>query len=144
MDNIDFLQKILMSEAEYWIVAKADEYYHGKGARNPDDIIFIAIPRGTRRGLKYEDILLQDIEKLKSAPIDTNVFLNSDYAPFQIGQTLYSVYQGFPIETSIRRVFEQVLSVKYDSLYKYQELYDLIADEVKSKTETPTLQPAQQ
>lgn len=121
--HIDFLKQVLMSNAEYWIVAKKDwvrEY--GGDRRLPDQIMFISIPQNIRRGLMPDEILLNDIEKLHRSEIVCNIFINSDYPPFQFGQTLSNVYMGYPVTSNIKQFVIDALQLKSDSIYDYAEL----------------------
>jgi hypothetical protein len=123
--NIDFIKEILTSTAEYWIVARKTEYRdYMKMKRGEDHIIFIAIPKDIKRGLKYEEITLQEVEKLHRAYMEQNIFINTDYPPFQQYITFKDVYRGFPIEHNIKEFMLKALALKSNELYKYKELLE--------------------
>ena len=112
-----------MSTAEYWIVARkteANEY--GRLVRKEDQIIFIAIPKDIKRGLKYEEITLQEVEKLHRSYVDQNIFINCDYPPFQNYISFHDIYKGYPIEHKIKEFMLKALELKSNELYKYKDL----------------------
>ena len=124
--NIDFIKEILMSTAEYWIVAKKTEYReYFETKRGEDQIVFIAIPKDIKRGLKYEEITLQEVEKLHNAYIEQNIFINTDYPPFQQYITFRDVYKGYPVEHKIKEFMLKALELKSGELYKYKELIEV-------------------
>ena len=118
--NIDFIKEILMSTAEYWIVAKKTEY-----KRDKDQIVFIAIPKDIKRGLKYEEITLQEVEKLHWACIEQNIFINTDYPPFQQYITFGDMYKGYPIEHKTKEFLLKALDLKSNELYEYKALIEV-------------------
>ena len=123
--NIDFIKEVLMSTSEYWIVAKKTDHRSGfELKRREDQIIFIAIPKDIKRGLKYEEITLQEMEKLHNAYIEQNVFINTDYPPFQQYITLRDVYNGYPIEYNIKEFMLKALALKSNELYNYKALIE--------------------
>ena len=123
MDNIDFLKEVLMSVSEYWIVSKENEATeYGEFKRIDDDIILISIPQNIRRGLKYEEITLQEIENLRDSYCDQNIFFTNDYPPFQTGQTFYHIYKGYPVEKDIKQFVINALPLKSCDLFDYKEL----------------------
>lgn len=124
--NIDFIKEILTSTAEYWIVAKKTEYREHFETKEgcKDLIVFIAIPKDIKRGLKYEEITLQEVEKLHSAYIEQNIFINTDFPPFQRGVTFSDMYKGYPIEYKIKEFLLKALDLKSDKLYEYKTLIE--------------------
>lgn len=123
--NIDFIKEILMSTAEYWIVAKKTEYReYFETKRGKDQIVFIAIPKNIKRGLKYEEITLQEVEKLHSAYIEQNIYINTDFPPFQQFLTFSDMYKGYPIEYKIKEFLLKALDLKSDKLYEYKTLIE--------------------
>lgn len=123
MKNVDFLKEVLMSDAEYWVVAQevtAQEY--GKSVRRKDHIMFIAIPKGIKRGLKYEEITLQELEKLKNSYCEQNIYINTDYPPFQSYVSFYHIYRGFPVTNKIKQFMLDALALGSDEIWKYKEL----------------------
>ena len=123
--NIDFIKEILMSTAEYWIVAKKTEYRDCfETKRGKDQIVFISIPKDIKRDLKYEEITLQEVEKLHNAYIEQNIFLNTDYPPFQQFITFRDMYKGYPVEYKIKEFVSKALDLKSDELYEYKVLIE--------------------
>ena len=124
--NIDFIKEILMSTAEYWIVARKTEYReYFETKRGKDQIVFIAIPKDIKRGLKYEEITLQEVEKLHNAYIEQNILINTDYPPFQQGITFRDMYKGYPIEYKIKEFMLKALDLKSNELYEYKALIEV-------------------
>ena len=124
--NIEFIKEILMSTAEYWIVAKKTEYReYFETKRGKDQIVFIAIPKEIKRGLKYEEITLQEVEKLHNAYIEHNIFINTDYPPFQQYITFRDMYKGYPIEYKIKDFMLKALELKSNELYEYKALIEV-------------------
>lgn len=122
MKHIDFLKEILMSEWEYWVVARmqyVNEY--GKMKRIDDDILIIAIPYNVRRGLAYENIMLTDLEKLSRVELN-NIFITRNFPPFQQGVTMYDIYVGYPIKKNIHEFMVNALSLKTKNIYDYKAL----------------------
>lgn len=121
--NINFIKEVLMSKAEYWIVAKETSYREGfTTKRGTDHILFIAIPKGIRRGLTHEEITLQDVEKLNNSYVDQNIFINTDYPPFQDFTSFKEIYRGYPVEHDIKNFVIKALELKSDDIYKYKDL----------------------
>ena len=115
-----------MSTAEYWIVAKKTEYReYFETKRGKDQIVLIAIPKDIKRGLKYEEITLQEVEKLHSAYIDQNIFINTDNPPFQQHITFSDMYKGYPIEHNIKEFMLKALDLKSNELYEYKALIEV-------------------
>ena len=115
-----------MSTSEYWIVAKRTEYReYFETKRGKDQIVFIAIPKEIKRGLKYEEITLQEVEKLHSAYIEQNIFINTDYPPFQQHITFRDMYKGYPIDYKIKDFMLKALELKSDELYEYKALIEV-------------------
>lgn len=139
MDNIDFLTKILVNgENEYWVVAKKDYVnQYGSIKRLPDQIIMLCIPHNIQRGLSREEIKLVDLERLKNVSIDCNVFLNTEYSPFQLGQTFYEIYNGFPITCKPKDFLIEALALKSDNIYDYQDLIVKLNSQAENKNEKP-------
>ena len=124
--NIDFIKEILMSTAEYWIVAKETEYReYFENKRDKDQIVFIAIPNNIKRGLKYEEITLQEVEKMYRAYIEKNIFINTDFPPFQQCITFSDMYKGYPVEYKIKEFMLKALDLKSDELYDYKALIEV-------------------
>ena len=125
--NIDFIKEILMSTAEFWIVAKKTEYIeYFETKRDKDQIVFIAIPKDIKRGLKYEEITLQEVEKLHWACIEQNIFINTDYPPFQQYITFGDMYKGYPIEHKTKEFLLKALDLKSNELYEYKALIEVV------------------
>ena len=115
-----------MSTAEYWIVAKKTEYRDCfETKRGKDQIVFISIPKDIKRGLKYEEITLQEVEKLHNAYIEQNIFINTDYPPFQQYITFRDIYKGYPIEYKIKEFMLKALDLKSSELYEYKALIEV-------------------
>ena len=124
--NIDFLKEVLMSKSEYWIVAKKVEYYNmGRLERENDHIMFIAIPKEIRRGLIYEEITLKDIEVLNRSYVEQNVFINTDYPPFQNYISFSDIYKGYPIDSRINDFFRAAMDLHSDEIFDYKKLISL-------------------
>ena len=127
--NIDFLKEVLMSKSEYWIVAKKVEYNDmGRNKRAKDHIMFIAIPKETRRGLTYEEITLKDIEALNRSYVEQNVFINVNYPPFQNYISFSDIYKGYPIDSKINDFFRAAMDLHSDELFHYKELISVEAE----------------
>jgi len=121
--EINFLKKVLMSNADYWVVAKRNSYRNfAKWKQGEDSIMLVSFP-GIEVNLKYEEITLKHIEDLYKAKLDFNIFLNEDYPPFQFGQSLYDVYDGFPLEnTPVKKFLIAALQLGSNLLYEYEDL----------------------
>ena len=121
MENINFLKQILMSRSEYWVVAKKCEATNrGEYVRLTDDILFISIPQNIRRGLKYEDVTLKDLDTLVNSSCDQNIYLTGKYPPFQLNQTFYHFYKGYPIKRDIKQFIIAALSSKSTDILDYK------------------------
>jgi hypothetical protein len=126
MDNLDFLKQILTSGCEYWIAAKKEsEMVYGSLKRQPDSIWVIAIPMEENLHIpkKEEEILLRDIERLRSLPVH-NIAISENYPPFQHGQTLYNFYLGFPIKENIKQFVIKALQLGSSIIYDYVPLLE--------------------
>lgn len=124
MDNIDFLSEILTSSEEYWCVAKKIEYRaFAEDKRGPDEIFFIAIPLGTRRGIDKKDILLSDLENLRRCEV-SNIPLSKSYAPFQQGITMWNMYRGFSVGGDPRKFLKAALEIESNNIDDYTKLLE--------------------
>lgn len=122
MDNLNFLKKLITTDNDYWIVAMKNE--DGRGERYKDSIMFISLPYGRKIYSNEKEILLSDIEELRRSCVN-NIFLNESYPPFQIGQDLYNVYIGFPVEfdgRDAKQVLIEALNVNSTSIADYREI----------------------
>lgn len=117
MKHIDFLKEVLMSDAEYWIVAKNDY-----GGDEKDSIMLVSIPQSIKRGMKYEEIKLQDLEKLANASCDMNIFMAPKYPPFQMCIRYSEIYVGFPIKDGVREFMVDALALGTSDIYDYKRL----------------------
>lgn len=123
--NIDFIKKVLMSTAEYWIVAKARRYSEGLTIkRDTDDIMLIAIPKDIKRGLRYEEITLQEVEKLSCSYVEQNISINSDYSPFQNFIQFNGIYSGYPVEYNVKEFMIKALQLKSNDIHDYKDLIE--------------------
>ena len=118
MDNLRFLTEILMSDAEYWVALKVDEWSSGKHDKS---VWLISINPKIRRGLKKDEILLTDLEALRSSE-PSNISLSNSYAPFQLGISMYNFTQGYPITTDVRQFLIDALALQSQDIYDYQSL----------------------
>ena len=121
--EIDFLKKVLMSTAEYWIVAKivtAREFC--KNVRKADQIIFICIPKEIKTGIAYEDITLKAIENLYNTYIEQNIYINANYPPFQSCLLFSDLYEGYPVECKIKEFMLKALELKSNQIFNYKDL----------------------
>ncbi len=101
MDNLDFIQEILSSKDEYWIVAQATNHSeYGQMKCGYDNILLIALPRSIDRKTTIEDLTLKKVKELLNTQVDTNITLSSEEAPFQYGYRIKDFYRGFPINFS--------------------------------------------
>ena len=123
MKNLDLLKQVLTSTAEYWIVAKmCESREYMKMKRDTDQILLILIPTDIRRGLKYEEITLSDLEKLNNSYVNQNIFINTDYPPFQQWISFSSLYSGCPVECDVKQFMIDAIALKSDELYDYKSL----------------------
>lgn len=134
MDNLDVIKQILMSETDYWLIAKKNYVRrYGQSERIKDQILFVSFPRTIPRGLKYEEITLKHIELFNSLYLDCNIFLNEPYAPFQIGTGFRDVWKIVPIEVEQKKFLIEALNKTEGDIFDYEKLYN----ELKSKVEVP-------
>lgn len=130
MNNINFLSKILSTDHEYWIVAKKNEYNTiARQGRDKDTIIYLTIPKNIERNIKYDEIKLVDLERLQKANMDCNIFLNESYPPFQIGQSFYDIFDGYPVERNQKQLLIKALELESDNLWDYKKLIDEVCKE---------------
>jgi len=125
MDNIDLLKEILMTDFEYWIVAKKEFTSRlGEMSREPDQILLISIPPEIKRGLEYDDIKLKDVVKLYTSYADKNIFITGECPPFQLYISFRGIYAGFPIKKNIKQFMVAALELKSNDIYDYKKLID--------------------
>lgn len=127
----EFFKKVMTSHDGYWVVSKKKEgREYGDWVRKNDTIVFIAIPEKWKRGLKPNEILLIDVENYQREFIDCNIYLNEAYPPFQQGQSLSDVTDGFPVKTElgINEFIAQAIQLESDNLFDYKKLMDRILE----------------
>ena len=107
-----------MSDAEYWVALKVDEWSSGKHNKS---VWLININPKIRRGLKKEEILLTDLEALRSSE-PSNISLSDSYAPFQLGISMYNFTQGYPLTIDVRQFLIDALALQSKNIYDYQSL----------------------
>lgn len=119
--NLDLIKEILTTEYDYWLVAKLikNEYSNDK-----DEVIFIGIPKEIRRGLKYEEITLKDVETLYNSYLDLNIHINADYAPFQIYLPFREIDMAFSIKKNVKEFLTKALQLKSSNFHDYKPLID--------------------
>jgi hypothetical protein len=129
MQNIDFLKDIITTEHEYWVIAKrntAQEY--GRSVRIKDSIYLIDIPYDLKRGVPEDEILLKDLETIRSSCFDQNISISEPYAPFQRCMCFYDVYKGFPILGDVKKFLIKALELGSDEIYNYHEMSKIQED----------------
>lgn len=136
MTNLNFLKAILMSTDEYWVVAKKNEYHNvvDRGRRDKDSVILTVIPYSLNRGVPESEILLCEIEKLRSSEL-INIHINESYAPFQHGMSFYDIYTGYPIKGDVKEFLIKALELKSNSIHDYEALAK--SDDCAINTEIP-------
>ena len=141
MSNYNFYSQILESDAEYWCVAKevtSRQFFEDK--RESDEILFISLPSEIKTGQTKDEIKFVDVDAIKSMHITCSVHLSGIYTPFQVGQTFYSIYKGFPVKTNIREFFEEAMKLKSKDLWNYEKLYK----EINENSHEPNRHPPHQ
>ena len=122
--NIDILEKILTNEQPYWLVKKENKSVGINSQVFKPSIMMIIIPQKIEQGLSRDEIKLTDLERLQRVYLDSNVFLNEDYSPFQLGQTLVNVVEVYPIKCNQKEFLKQALILKSDSILDYKKIID--------------------
>lgn len=134
MNNLDVIKQILMSECDYWLIAKKNYVRrYGTDERLKDQILFISFPRTLPRGLKYEEITLKHIESFNGLYIDCNIFLNEPYTPFQIGTSFYDVWKAVPIEVEPKKFLIEAINKTDGDIFDYEKLYNELKSRVGQK-----------
>ncbi len=124
MTNYDLYSQILESDAEYWCVAKeVSNRSNFRDERESDEILFISLPHEIKTGQPKNEIKFTEVEAIRHMNINYSVHLSGTYTPFQVGQTFYSIYNGFPVKSNIREFFEEAMKLKSKSLWDYEQLY---------------------
>lgn len=135
MHNLPFLEKILASTAEYWVVAKENHYReYGESKRGSDDIILIGISSEVAvRPTKIDDLIIGDVRKIGNYPLKKNIYLTGNYGPFQYGLVLSSFYDGFPIEDGVpvKEFIIKALQLESNDWLEYKKLAESIKKEME-------------
>lgn len=117
MNNIRFLEQILTTAHEYWIVSKQDTWASGK---TENSVWFISIPYKIHRGLNRNDIKLTDLEDLQRCEVP-NISLTESYPPFQYGISFYNLLTGFPLVSGSPKEFLiRALAITSSDIYIYK------------------------
>jgi len=134
MNNLDVIKQILMSNVDYWIIAKKNYIRrYGTNEQLKDQIIFISFPQTIKRGLTYDEITLKHIEQFDRLYIDCNIFLNEPYAPFQLNTSFYDVWKAVPIEFDPKTFLVEALNKKDGDIFEYEKLYNELKSRVGQK-----------
>ena len=56
--------------------------------------------------------------------LNGNIFLNEDYAPFQIKQNLTNVVEVYPIKCNQKEFLKQALILESDDIWEYKKIID--------------------
>lgn len=123
MNNLEIVTEILTSDCQYFVIAKKTyyrEYLENK--RGDDRIIMILISQDINTNLSREYIKLTDIEKLNSIYFDANIYLNTDFPPFQFGTNLYDVYDIIPVRNNHKKIMTESLLLKSNNFCDYKKL----------------------
>jgi len=81
------LETLLSSQSDYFLIEFKDSN------RDHRNLVLIAITDEIRQIIAdktIDTITYKDVEAIKRACIDTNIFINSSFAPFQSGQNVFS------------------------------------------------------
>ncbi len=123
MENIDFLAKVLRDNSYYWLVAKKNiARVCLEDKRVDDNILLICIDHEFAAPKEEREITLSLLKSLqKSEP--PNIFLCNSYSPFQMGVSMYNVYDGEPIPNDLVNAF-LIASLELDSknIWEYKKL----------------------
>ncbi len=122
--NVDILEKILTDKHQYWLIKKKNKNVGINTQKFKSSIIMIVIPQKIKQELKRNEIKLTDLERLERIYLDGNIFLNEDYAPFQIGQNLTNVVQVYPINCNQKEFLKQALILESDNIWDYKKIID--------------------
>jgi hypothetical protein len=95
-----------------------DEWASGKHDKS---VWLISINPRIRRGLKKDEILLTDLEALRSSE-PSNISLSNSYAPFQLGISMCNFTQGYPVTHDVRQFLIDALALQSNDIYDYQPL----------------------
>lgn len=131
MENINLLKRILLNKDDwYWCFAMKHEYReHCQTKRGDDYIVVSCLPEGTPKGLKKNEILLTHLEALQTATVPV-LYLCKSYPPFQIGQTMYNIWDGFPIKiNSIHEFIRKGIELESTDIFDYNSLYKKISEQ---------------
>jgi hypothetical protein len=126
MENKNFLVEVLTSDSEYWLVAKKNEKIWFNAKRFDDDIIFLSIPQEVNVNKKREELLLSDLEQLQNTYSNSNIFLSTDFPPFQIGQNFYNIYKWYPVKKKHKEFLQKALLLKSNDIHEYKKILDEI------------------
>jgi len=122
--NVDILEKILTNKHQYWLIKKENKSVGINTQNFKPSIIMVIIPQKIKQELKRNEIKLIDLERLERIYLDGNVFLNKDYAPFQIGQSLTDVVEVYPINCNQKEFLKQALILESDDMLEYKKIID--------------------
>ena len=68
------------------------------------------------------------LEKLKGSYCEQNIYINTDYPPFQQYVSFYDIYRGFPVTHKIKQFMLDALALGSDEIWKYKELIQVPDD----------------
>ena len=127
MEHVRLLEKVLEDNGEhdYWCLAKSNTVNrYGRSERVDDDIVFVSFPREITkyRGKKVRDLSYGEVENLGGVEIITNLFITSNYPPFQHGQSLRAFYDGFAVTDKANIFLEKARELKSTKLYEFEKL----------------------
>lgn len=115
--NIDFLKKILTTDAQYWIAARKENI-------SEHSVWIICVPVDKfPTGQSINDLLLRDIEALATCEVQ-NICLSDRFAPFQMGLTMNSFFDGYPIGEDVKDFVVKCLNHTGKRLWDYKALWD--------------------
>jgi hypothetical protein len=128
MKNLDLLCDILSSNETYWLIefrtiGSSDQVF--------TEVAMVGMPADQQMGMDKKTILVADVQKLSRVSLP-NVFLSSNYAPFQWQITLQNAALGFPI-TCDKKAFLIVALAQQPTkdIFKYKKIIDELTEQEK-------------
>lgn len=129
MENLSFLEELMRSDAEYWVVRRKhykNPYDRSVLRKDPDTVYFIGVGYDDlgERLRSIDEMTIKELRAINDKQTRANIPLSGNYTPFQLGVSYSSFDAGFPVEKNINAFLELCrTSDKPDDWWGYQELY---------------------
>jgi len=119
------LETLLSSQSDYFLIQFTDTH------KSEQVLVLIAITDEIRKiinGKDIDTITYKDVEALKKSYIDTNIYINANFPPFQTWQNLLGrANYIYPMnEVMISTTLKDILNSGVNTIWEFRKYFNLM------------------